>query len=149
MMSVSEREMPCIATLKDIPSLMYIESRCFKKKDRFSYLQFWYGIKKKRIIINGYYPMTLGYIYFIKNNNYRRIYSLAVERAYQGFGIAQTLIKQIPIDLPIILEVRINNHRAINFYHKNGYKQYGIKHNYYNDGMDAVLMRRDVDEKDE
>jgi ribosomal protein S18 acetylase RimI-like enzyme len=42
----------------------------------------------------------------------------------------------------IRLEVRKDNHRAIKFYEKNGYESFGEYKNFYEDGADALRMRK-------
>lgn len=42
-----------------------------------------------------------------------------------------------------LLEVRAGNDPAINLYLKHGFKSIGIRRGYYEDGEDAVVMRRD------
>ena len=43
----------------------------------------------------------------------------------------------------IILEVRKSNFPAINLYLKFGFSELGIREKYYNDGEDAIIMKRE------
>ena len=42
------------------------------------------------------------------------------------------------------LEVRVSNENAIALYKKFGYEPYGIRAKYYEDGEDALAMKREV-----
>ena len=42
------------------------------------------------------------------------------------------------------LEVRVSNAPAISLYQKFGYQQIGVRKNYYPDGEDAIVMKKDL-----
>ena len=44
----------------------------------------------------------------------------------------------------VFLEVRASNTAALGLYRRLGYEQVGVRHVYYRDGEDAVLMTRDA-----
>lgn len=135
------------ATLEDLPEILNLESKSFKEGHQFSRRQFYYAIQKG----NGYFRIyeelggIFGYIYVLANG---RIYSIATI-PNRGIGkILLTRAEEFVITILnkkiIKLEVREDNKKAINFYIKHGYKSYGIKHNYYSDGCQAILMRKDL-----
>ena len=47
----------------------------------------------------------------------------------------------------VILDVRVNNEKGLNFYKKNGFKQINVRKNYYLDGTDALVMEKIIEEK--
>ncbi len=75
------------------------------------------------------------------------ILSLAIKPSFRRKGIASTLLKDVIFKLKDIvkicyLEVRISNVEAINLYKKLGFKEYGIRKNYYIAPQeDALLMK--------
>ncbi len=141
------------ATSEDIIDLMDIERRCFKIGDRFNYRQFWYLINKGtgifRLISFAY--LFRGYFYIGSvNTRSPRIYSLAIDPSHQGLGMAHYAMLWIECFClqngfhSIRLEVRIDNKKAIKFYQKHGFKKYDRKDDYYADGCDAILMKKDL-----
>ena len=63
----------------------------------------------------------------------------------QGFGGTLlvhllTELKQAAVNA-LILEVRVENHIAINFYEKQGFKGIGIREKYYSNREDAKIMK--------
>lgn len=69
---------------------------------------------------------------------------IGVIEEYQNKKIASKLMDYlININLPISLEVNINNIKAINLYKKYNFKQVSLRENYYNN-EDAYLMVREV-----
>ncbi len=83
---------------------------------------------------------------FRKNSNKARIYSLAVHADYRAQGVALALNQQLEKSAKqrhaaaIILEVSVDNSRALRFYEKLGYKNWGTYPGYYEDGSDALRM---------
>lgn len=82
------------------------------------------------------------------------ILQLAVLPAYQGRGLAREFLSSKLNNLiqnhgvqKIILEVRVDNQRAINLYLSLGFKNVGLRHNYYtikDKVVDAVIMSLEV-----
>jgi len=71
------------------------------------------------------------------------ILKITVSKEYQGRGIGKTLLKHI-IGIcskknitTIFLEVSTTNTSAVNLYKSAGFKQLGIRKNYYGEGKDA------------
>ena len=94
--------------------------------------------------------VLLGYILVIQRRGTRlaRLYSLAVDPAGRGRGIAAQLIgraEEVARDsgsLYMRLEVAGNNAAAINLYRKLGYQQFGLYQDYYEDHSDALRMEK-------
>lgn len=136
------------ALMPDIPHLLEIEKLSFPLCDRFNYHQFRHAIRKAKgilLIDSEYDNFYKGYIYVLNSG---RIYSLAVHPDYRNKKIAKGLLNHAENILhtkpKVILEVRKDNRIAQCFYLKNGYKYVKIKHNYYSDGMDAIVMKKDL-----
>ncbi len=74
--------------------------------------------------------------------------SIAVRKENEGKGVAHRLLATCDSILDarsirqMFLEVRISNSRAIQFYHRNGFQDMGLRKKYYQDGEDALLMSR-------
>lgn len=91
---------------------------------------------------------VLGYIggYFIGEEG--EILNFVVDEAYQRQGIGTTLLTHllsINKDIKkIILEVRENNQKGINFYTKFGFQKISIRKHYYKNGDHAIVMMKEI-----
>ncbi len=90
----------------------------------------------------------IGYIIAKKILDEAEILSIAVKQSFRRKGIAEALLKEILSTLKkeavkvCYLEVRISNFSAINLYKKVGFKECGIRKNYYISPLeDALLMK--------
>lgn len=77
------------------------------------------------------------------------IQTIAVGEQFQGHGIGRKLLGHL-VDLSvelgvifIFLEVRENNSAALSLYSLFGFKEISKRVNYYPDGTDALVLRRD------
>ena len=76
------------------------------------------------------------------------ILQIAVKRAFQGQGIAQQLLAQLPDQKEIFLEVRVSNQPAQGLYKKMHFEEIARRKNYYHDPIeDAVIMKRNPNER--
>ncbi|MGZ7043177.1 MAG: ribosomal protein S18-alanine N-acetyltransferase [Methanobacterium sp.] len=97
--------------------------------------------------------IIVGYIIFwIRYEDEGHIISLAIDKKYRKKGMASELVKNV-INIftkcnlrEIKLEVRKGNKGARKFYQKMGFDEKDILESYYEDGEDAVIMIRDVNE---
>jgi ribosomal-protein-alanine N-acetyltransferase len=93
--------------------------------------------------------IVVGYIIFwIRYEDEGHIISLAVDKNYRRKGIGAELVNYA-VDIfkkcnvrEIKLEVRIGNRGARKFYKEMGFEEKEIFENYYEDGEDAVIMKR-------
>ncbi len=89
----------------------------------------------------------IGYIFTHKVDNDVQILNFAIDIAYQHQGYGEKLLYHVMGQLDeynsIILEVRKSNFPAINLYLKFGFSELGIREKYYNDGEDAIIMKRE------
>jgi ribosomal-protein-alanine N-acetyltransferase len=79
------------------------------------------------------------------------ILNLAVHPDCRRCGIATKLVKEVLGELEekgcrfIYLEVRVSNLAARNFYARLGFKEVGVRRNYYSlPGEDAIIMMREL-----
>ncbi len=83
-----------------------------------------------------------------KNSLKMRIYSFGIIAAARNKGIAGKMIatlEKIAMHSHrrmLTLEVSDGNTAAINLYKKHGFEQYGFRLGYYEDGGNAILMRK-------
>ena len=76
------------------------------------------------------------------------ILQIAVKRAFQGQGLAQQLLAQLPDQKEIFLEVRVSNQVAQGLYKKMHFEEIARRKNYYHDPIeDAVIMKRNPNER--
>lgn len=102
-----------------------------------------YSITKVAIRENN----VIGYICTHHIINESHILNLAVHPGFRRCGIATKLVREVLDDLQekgckfIYLEVRVSNLAARNFYAHLGFKDVGIRRNYYiSPREDAVIM---------
>ena len=94
-------------------------------------------------------PSIIGYLCFWLVRDECQILNLAIHPSYRRRGIASQLIHHLlkfcehKKITHCYLEVRASNQLAISLYHKCGFKNFGIRKNYYPDtGEDALIMKR-------
>ena len=99
-------------------------------------------LKKENIII--------GYAFFSIATTDSHLLNITVSRNYQGKGYGRKILEKVILQSSVLgatvifLEVRISNHRAINFYEKFGFKRDAIRYEYYEGTPkeDALLMSK-------
>jgi ribosomal protein S18 acetylase RimI-like enzyme len=98
----------------------------------------------------GYYnnDVLIGFIEFSKSFESVDIIDIVVEPTYRRKGIATKLLNHLidnnrDVD-SIFLEVRDDNKDAIEFYLVNNFEVINKRKAYYKDGVDALIMKRDV-----
>ncbi|MGT2933778.1 ribosomal protein S18-alanine N-acetyltransferase [Streptococcus catagoni] len=106
------------------------------KKDLLSeQVDFYFAYDKERLV---------GFLALQNLLGEREITNLAVCKAFQGKGIASSLLQMIDDDLPLFLEVRESNTAARALYQKFAFKVIGKRKNYYRDPIeDALIMKRE------
>lgn len=104
-------------------------------------------------LVAQYDNIVVGYIIFwIRYEDEGHIISLAVDGKYRKKGIGKELVNYA-INIfekcsvrEIKLEVRIKNEGARKFYIKMGFGEKEVLKKYYEDGEDAVIMKKEVKE---
>lgn len=132
------------ATKENVNELKDIEDSLFDKNNYpLSKSSFYNFIKKQNLYIYKVDNQIAGYIVLINYKKSIRIYSLGIKKEFQGKGISKEIIKfvieKLKNDLNIILEVRVDNYKAIKLYESLGFKILKKLDNYYDD-VDGYKM---------
>ncbi|WP_283139851.1 ribosomal protein S18-alanine N-acetyltransferase [Rhizohabitans arisaemae] len=78
------------------------------------------------------------------------VQTIAVRTDRQGMGIGRALFGELLDEAArrgvkeVFLEVRADNARARDLYTRFGFEKIGLRRRYYDDGVDAIVMRRDT-----
>lgn len=89
--------------------------------------------------------LLLGYIGCYHILDECEVLNFVIDGAFQRKGYGQMLFNELLRQVEpkrVILDVRVNNQKGINFYIKNGFKQISVRKNYYLDGTDALVMEK-------
>lgn len=91
---------------------------------------------------------VLGFVAIQETLYEAEVLQIAVKRAFQGQGLAQQLLAQLPDQKEIFLEVRVSNQSAQGLYKKTHFEEIARRKNYYHDPIeDAVIMKRNSNER--
>ncbi|MFF4620038.1 ribosomal protein S18-alanine N-acetyltransferase [Nonomuraea jabiensis] len=80
------------------------------------------------------------------------VQTIAVLEKHQGTGIGGAMLTELLAEAgrrgarEIYLEVRADNPRAQAVYRHYGFEEIGTRRRYYDDGTDAIMMRRNLDD---
>jgi len=141
------------ATVADIPALVALENSVFQT-DRISRRQFHYLLKKGRaVVVKAVDDAALGetlagamVLFFRRDSDRARIYSLAVAPQARRRGIARRLLAYAEAESRrrgmkgVVLEVREDNSAALALYRAAGFQAIGRRLNYYEDGGAAARL---------
>jgi ribosomal protein S18 acetylase RimI-like enzyme len=135
-----------VANLEDIPALTALEERCFDE-DRISKRQFRHLLTRGNatVLVSERGGRIVGdaVVLFSRATSVARLYSLAVDPAQRGQGLARELVEAAEQAAwenhraYMRLEVRKDNAPAIALYRKLGYRRFGELEDYYPDHADA------------
>ena len=90
----------------------------------------------------------LGFVAIQETLYEAEVLQIAVKPAFQGQGLAQQLLAQLPDQKEIFLEVRVSNQPAQGLYKKMHFEEIARRKNYYHDPIeDAVIMKRNPNER--
>lgn len=141
------------AVLDDLDALEDLENRCFDS-DRISRRSFRRFLKDDSdlLLVAENQTGLVGYALVLHHavHAIARLYSLAVDVAARGQGVARQLMlaaEQASADrdrVAMRLEVRIDNGAAIALYQQLGYKIFGQHAKYYEDEADALRMQKRI-----
>jgi len=92
----------------------------------------------------------LGYAFFSVIGTDSHLLNITISKNYQGKGYGKKILEKVLFQSKVLgativfLEVRVSNHKAIDFYKKFGFKRDAIRYNYYdgNPKEDALLMSK-------
>lgn len=150
-----QRQVPTIvlrrAAMGDAAALADLEQRIFSG-DRLSIRQFRHHSRApgSDLLLALADAELLGYALLLCRSGSRlaRLYSIAVAPAARGLGLGARLLAAVEEAArargrsELRLEVRIDNAAAIALYQKHGYRVFGRRAGYYEDGCDALRMAR-------
>jgi ribosomal-protein-alanine N-acetyltransferase len=141
------------AVISDLTQLHDMEMSIFPS-DQLSRRAFRYHINNPRASICIFetkdqannIPIICAYYLLLYRQKSARLYSLAVNPAYQGQGLGRKLLLSVIKESrqkniqTLKLEVRRRDHRTINLYKSVGFTETEILKNYYEDGADGIKM---------
>ena len=134
----------------DLPLLLALEAQF--PGDRMSPRQFRHHLRNPaatlRVLVEA--GRVLGYALSLVREGTApaRLYSIAVDRAARGRGLGAALLRDAERQArrrgrdALRLEVRADNRAAIALYERAGYRVFGRRPGYYEDGMDALRLAR-------
>ena len=135
-------------TKEDIPVIAEMERRCFHDAWTEEMLSdtLRYPIYNCFLAEEG--GQVCGYCCLIVVCEDAEVGNIAVDTPFRGKGIGKALMDAMHQRAKekgatqSFLEVRVSNANAIALYKKFGYESYGIRARYYEDGEDAMVMKR-------
>jgi ribosomal-protein-alanine acetyltransferase len=141
------------AEAADLAAIDGIERQSFDQ-DRFSRRNLRRALARPtaRLVLAETSGEAAGYamILFRKGSTAARLYSIAVDPAYRGQGVADRLL-EAAVRLCVAhgadrlrLEVRPSNRTAARLYERAGFALLDRKPHYYDDGEDAIRMELDL-----
>lgn len=142
------------ATEADLPALVSLEQRVFAAGDAFTPKQLRYLIRTSRSLIKvarvdgEVVGWAIALIRRHKRTQSARLYSLAVDPAYQGRGLGKRMATELLDDLERLgikrcfLEVRDDNVKAQQLYSHLGFADVMSLPNYYGEGQHGRKMLR-------
>jgi ribosomal protein S18 acetylase RimI-like enzyme len=84
----------------------------------------------------------LGYVLYSQNEYEIEIYRIGIFKHFRRQGIGGLLLADLKsLNLPIYLEVHIDNLNAFQFYIGQNFEHLGVRKKYYSDGKDANLLQ--------
>lgn len=141
------------ATLSDIEPLVCLEEACFQT-DRLSRRQFRYMLTRANaaVLVDVEQQVLRGYvlILFSRGTSMARLYSIAVDPAARGEGVARALVLAAEEESRerdcayLRLEVRKDNGASLALFRAMGYRQFDERADYYEDHMDAFRFEKSL-----
>ncbi len=135
----------------DLPALLALEHHAFAS-DRMSPRQFRYHLRhpRNRLLVAEAEGLLLGAALLMLRRGARsaRLYSIAVAESARGRGIGRRLLSRCEQEARaagaerMVLEVRSDNEAALALYRKMGYQPFAHRRHYYEDGADAIRLRK-------
>ncbi|MDQ1245631.1 MAG: hypothetical protein QG565_1972 [Campylobacterota bacterium] len=140
----------------DIKRLCELEKKLFSKENfPLSYGSFRYHVKNNMLYLFEIDGSVAGYVLVLVKRRDAKLYSIGVDKTHRGKKIANELLSFVTKELSLmgfeklLLEVRIDNDKAISLYKKSGFKIKKTIKEFYGDGCDAYLMQMDIKDKRE
>ena len=139
-------------SLADLPRVLEIEPASFRMVDAWSKLIFrkWYRQCPDLFIVAEISGTIAGYMCTFLEQKTGEIESIAVDRAFQRQGVASALMDYTLREMhasgitTVELQVRTTNPGGILFWQNEGFVPSGILPNFYDDGADALQMKKSL-----
>ncbi|MCE4615074.1 MAG: ribosomal protein S18-alanine N-acetyltransferase [Desulfurococcales archaeon] len=139
------------ATNKDLPEIYRIELEVFGDDAWHPIaLGFFLHLDTARFLVYDASEI-IGYaIGIVEKGGFGHVLNIAVRKDYRRKRVGALLLSRLEAELKSLgaitfyLEVRADNYNAIRFYKENIYKINGVKKKYYRDGMDALVMVKEL-----
>lgn len=136
------------AALEDVTALSKLEAQLFSAENYpISRRMFRYHIRRNRILVAvNDAGEVIGYALVLLRKRWAKLYSLGVLEKYRNEGIATALLALLSEELEmqgygyILLEVRVDNPKAIALYERHGFRTIRRTPGFYKDGCDALIM---------
>jgi ribosomal-protein-alanine N-acetyltransferase len=138
----------------DIPEIMAIERECFVEPwEKEVFVQtleltpFFFFVAIADGKIRGF---VVGCMENTGSSPYGHISNLGVTAAYRGTGLGRLLVSRLEQQIllegaeGVLLEVRVSNADAQEFYRRLGYREAFLLSGYYSNGEDALVMMKDI-----
>ncbi len=139
--------------LEDFRSICEVEVRCFKHPYPARLLFALIVLFPEYYFVAECGNTVVGYVIgFVERGGVGHVASIAVLPEYRGRGLGKRLLEAIEDAFrknglrESVLEVSVKNKVAINLYLSSGYRIAGRLENYYPDGSDAFVMRKNLSE---
>lgn len=144
-----------VAGKDDLDALVALENRCFTS-DRLSRRQYRHLLQRgnAQILVlddDDHGLAAAIVVLFRRATSIARLYSIAVDPAKRGLGLAQTLVAAAEAEAWaqsrawMRLEVRKDNTASIGLFERLGYRRFGEYRDYYEDHMDAWRLEKQLD----
>ncbi|MCD4844429.1 MAG: ribosomal protein S18-alanine N-acetyltransferase [Methanosarcinales archaeon] len=133
---------------EDFNDIIKIEWEIFKEHDPHMYMELYETVSDGFYVAVHQHVITGFVVGFISMPGKGRIFTLAVREKYRRLGIGSNLMDTIISILwkkgaqDISLEVRLQNIAAQQFYLKHGFVPEWVEKGYYNDGENALVMKK-------
>lgn len=134
----------------DIDRIAEMERQCFKDPWSKDMLEDTFKYPYYHCFLAEEGGQVCGYCCLIAIFEDAEVGNIAVDLAFRGRGIGAKLMEAMHEKAKslgakrCLLEVRVSNASAIALYEKYGYKRYGIRAKYYEDGEDAFVMEKSL-----
>jgi len=139
---------PCVPT--DVPALLRIDQACFARGIAYSksVLRWFLSLPGAVCLVAEVEEAVAGFILASSEADKAHLITLDVLAPYRRQGLGTLLLDAVETGLAargvrsVELETATNNHAAIAFWQKHGYRTVGVLPRYYLGRIDAYLMRK-------